>query len=508
MRFSLFAGLSSLALLTSPASANVWTDHFDITRIPTPQGVDPQIGGLATLPNGDLIATFHRGEVMIYSQEKKSWSTFAEGLHEPLGIVVEDENTVVVMQRPELTRIRDTDGDGTADSYETIYDGFGMSGNYHEFAFGPAVDAEGNYYIALNVASNGAGIRPEIRGEWSEIGQLKTQEEMQGGGNWGKRKNKAGRMYARVAYRGWVIKMKPDGSEVQPFAHGFRSPDGIGFDADGRLLITDNQGDWLATSKVHHVREGHFHGHPASLIWREDWDGKDPLKMSEKQLDEMRTPAAALLPQGELSNSPTQPIAVPEGIFGPFSQQTLIGEMNQPNLVRFLPDEGIEGATQGAAIPFMKGKALGIGSHRLAFDKDGVLYVGKTHLSWAGDEGIVRIQAKDSVGDAFAVDAVKLRKDGFVIEFTQPLDQASAEKLTAKEHTYHYFAEYGSPKVDEDELRIKDLQFSDDGKSVFVPVRKVREGFVYTFQLRDLRSTDGAKLLGDKVYYTVVKAAE
>ena len=43
------------------------------------------------------------------------------------------------MQRPELTRVKDTDGDGTADEYETVFDGFGMSGNYHEFAFGPAI---------------------------------------------------------------------------------------------------------------------------------------------------------------------------------------------------------------------------------------------------------------------------------------------------------------------------------------------------------------------------------
>ena len=60
-------------------------------------------------------------------------------------------------------------------------------------------------------------------------------------------------------------------------ASGFRSPNGIGFDAGGRLLITDNQGDWRPTSPLYDVKEGGFYGHPASLVWEKDWDGRDPL---------------------------------------------------------------------------------------------------------------------------------------------------------------------------------------------------------------------------------------
>ena len=91
---------------------------------------------------------------------------------------------------------------------------------------------------------------------------------MLNGAGWGKYKGRAGRMYSRVPYRGWVLKVSPDGSSWQPFASGFRSPEGLGFDKDGRLFVTDNQGDWLGTSKVFHVREGNFYGHPASLVWK------------------------------------------------------------------------------------------------------------------------------------------------------------------------------------------------------------------------------------------------
>ena len=49
------------------------------------------------------------------------------------------KNNVAVycVQRGELTRLIDTDGDDRADRYETVCDSWGVSGNYHEFAFGP-----------------------------------------------------------------------------------------------------------------------------------------------------------------------------------------------------------------------------------------------------------------------------------------------------------------------------------------------------------------------------------
>ena len=38
-----------------------------------------------------------------------------------------------------------------ATEYVTVCDKWGVSGDYHEFAFGPARDKEGNFYITLNV---------------------------------------------------------------------------------------------------------------------------------------------------------------------------------------------------------------------------------------------------------------------------------------------------------------------------------------------------------------------
>ena len=48
----------------------------------------------------------------------------------------------------ELTRVRDTNGDGRADRFETVSDAWGYR-NYHEYAFGSKFDAQGNLYVAL-----------------------------------------------------------------------------------------------------------------------------------------------------------------------------------------------------------------------------------------------------------------------------------------------------------------------------------------------------------------------
>jgi hypothetical protein len=91
------------------AAPSPWEEYFEFEKIPMPQGVDPQIGGLDFLTDGRLAAVFHRGEAMIFDPKSKEWSLFANGLQEPLGVVAEEDGSLVVMQRAELTRLRDVD---------------------------------------------------------------------------------------------------------------------------------------------------------------------------------------------------------------------------------------------------------------------------------------------------------------------------------------------------------------------------------------------------------------
>ena len=494
----LLGGWSFSAVCAAEGETPRAAAHYQIESIPSPAGIDAQVGGVAVMPDGRIAACFHHGQVALFDPASKTWQTFAEGLHEPLGILAEKDGALLVMQRAELTRLRDANKDGVADDYETVWAGFGMTGNYHEFAFGPALTPEGKVCVSLNLASNGDSIHEEVRGPWSPVGLPREQFYT----NWQKNKTKAGRMYSRVAWRGWVMEIDPASGHAEPYASGFRSPDGLGFDAGERLIVTDNQGDWRGANEVHVVKRGGFYGHPASLVWRADWDGTDPLTLSTARLDALRTPAAVWLPENLYANSPTQPVVIPRtAAWGPYGGQLLVGEMNGPQLIRILLEE-VEGVWQGACINLVKAEGLKRGLHRLAF-AGGTLWIGRTHLAWAGGEGLCTLKPTGST--PFDPLDIHIQPKGFRIEFTEPLAPSAADaSLWALErYTFHYHASYGSPQVDKAVIPPVSVHLSADARSAEVELPELRKDYVYDFDLSKLRSANGESLLNPKLAYTV-----
>lgn len=473
-----------------------WAEAFALSQVEVPAGIDDQVGGLAFLDDGRLAVAFHRGEVFI-RQTDGSWKQFAEGLHEPLGLLPDGKGALIVMQRPELTRLEDTNSDGKADRYRTLWDDFGMTGNYHEFAFGPARGPDGALYVALNLASSGAGVFKEIRGTWSEIGQASRQQLMSG------QTKTAGRMYSRVPYRGCIMRIADGGrGAAELYATGFRSPNGIGFDAQGRLLVNDNQGDWRGSSPLQVVTKGSFNGHPASLVWTPGWDKGDPLALPVDELEKRRQAPGGVFIQGELSNSPTQPAVFPKS-WGALAGQVVFGEMNAARLVRFV-GEDIGGVHQGAMIPFLDTKALRNGNHRLAFAPDGALHVGKTHLSWAGNNGIVRIEAPKAL--PALIESVHLTATGFEVRFTEAIDLASYQ-VSLRRFRYLYHVRYGSPKTDEAPLLVRSNILSKDRRTMAIELGEpIREGFIHELSFPGIRSAAGEEILGPIAYYQVVKS--
>ena len=231
-----------LAVATESASSrtqpNPEAAHYRLVTIPQPPDCVLEVGGLNFRPDGKVLACTRRGEIWLIDHPGAAdlgqikFSLFASGLHEALGMYVKDNHTVYVVQRPELTRITDKDGDGKADIFETVCDSWGVSGDYHEFAFGPARDKDGNFFVTLNVGFSG-------------------------------------NHQSKAPWRGWCVKISPDG-KLEPWAVGLRSPNGINFSPDGDLFFTDNQGEWVASNTLHQIRRGEFYGHPAGLRWLKD----------------------------------------------------------------------------------------------------------------------------------------------------------------------------------------------------------------------------------------------
>ncbi len=461
---------------------------YRVENIMLPKGEGGQVGGLDFLPDGRLVAVFSSGEVMFYYPKEKSWRLFATGMQDPLGILAESEDTVLVMQRPELTRLIDTDDDGLADEYQTVTDDFGISGNYHEFAYGPVKDSEGNLYIALNCASPGGGVFKEVRGKLNTL----TKEH-----------NKPKQMYAPVPYRGWIMKYTTDGKLI-PYACGFRSPNGLGFDLHGNLFVTDNQGDWVPTSPLYLVEKGHFYGHPASLIWRKGWDEGSPYKLPVAQLDSMRTKPVVQFPQGIMASSPTQPLVDhTKGEFGPFEGQFFVGEMNIPRILRVILDT-VSGQVQGACLPFLDGQGLHKGNNRLAFSPDGSLWVGQNDHGWAGDRGIQRIVYTGKV--PMDLLDIHLTPTGFDLTFTLPLNADSAvnkKHYKIRHYNYHYSNRYGSDQYDVKEVPVTAVDLSDNHRVVSLQLDSIQAEMIYEITLSGIVSKDNRPLRNTLICYTV-----
>ena len=62
-------------------------------------------------------------------------------------------------------------------------------------------------------------------------------------------------------WRGWCVRVTPDGKMI-PTCSGIRSPGGIGFNAEGDVFYTDNQGLWNGSSSLKWLKPGSFQGNP------------------------------------------------------------------------------------------------------------------------------------------------------------------------------------------------------------------------------------------------------
>jgi hypothetical protein len=312
-------------------------------------------------------------------------------------------------------------------------------------------------------------------------------------------------MFSVVPYRGWVMKLTPAG-RLLPVATGFRSPNGLGFDQEGNLFATDNQGDWVGTSPLHHVREGHFYGHPAGLVWQPGWQQGNPFRIPVPELDKMRTRAAVLFPHGIMANSPTQPLCDrTAGKFGPFAGQLLVGEMNQGRIVRVML-ERVGGELQGACVPLLDGQGLRKGNNRLAFAPDGSLWVGQNAHGWAGEEGIQRIVYTGT--PPLDIHTMHLTPEGFELTFTQPVDAAAAANPANYAFRHYYYAyqqRYGSDQYDVQAVPVTGIQVSPDRRKVTLTLAALKAGYVYELRLGDIKTAAGTPVANKIICYTLNK---
>jgi glucose/arabinose dehydrogenase len=489
-------GALALAAAQRPATAQTGAatqkPAYHVEEIPVPKGVAPEIGGLGFTPSGKLVVLTRRSGILTAlptaDATQMQWTRFSDqSLHNANGLFVISDREMLVSQMPELTRVLDNDGDGIADEYRTEAS-FNLSGAYHEVTAGPVPDGKDGFFIALNTASHSGFTFEHTRGVFSEV-------------------SRRGRNFASVQYRGWVMHWNPK-TGLTPWAKGFRSPNGIQTGPDGAVWVTDNQGDFRTTNPLYHVEEGLFYGHPSSLVWDPEYvkadPKRDPLKQPMAELDGMRAPAAVLFPYG-FSRSPAEPLFdTTNGKFGPFKGQMLVADAAAPRIIRVLLEK-VDGVMQGACVDFYSHNGLRNGSNRMVFSPDGTeLYVGQTMREWAGAmEGLQRI--KFNGGSVFEILAMHLTRDGFELEFTQPVDSGVGEKPEAfatESYWYEYSSNYGGPEANSEKVRVSSVKWSADRRKVQLVYPKMQAQKVMRLNLTGF--TSGAQPLGHAmVAYTI-----
>ncbi|WP_320783278.1 family 16 glycoside hydrolase [Streptomyces sp. CRN 30] len=434
-----------------------------------PEGFEPQVSGMDWLPDGRLaISTWGgsdnvAGEVYLLdnvtgatSREKVTVKKVASGLREPMGIKYVD-GSLYVSQKHELTRLVDRDGDDVTDDYRTVAT-WPYGGNFHEFAFG-LLYRDGHFYVNLSVAIN--------------LGGATTVPQPAPG-------------------RGVTYKVNKKTGKLSPIAGGLRTPNGIGWGPGGDLFATDNQGGWLPSSKLVHVKQDRFFNH-----YTEPAGPFDDKPVTEPVL---------WLPQNEIGNSPSTPLLLKKG---QFKGQMLIGDVTYGGLQRAYLEK-VKGQYQGAVFRHTQGLEAGV--NRITLGPDGAIYAGGLGAdgNW-GQEGKLRFglqKLTPNGGNTFDIKTMRAVPGGFDLTYTQPVSAETAARLaesyTAEQWRYTPTADYGGPKIAQEQLSVSSATLSRDSRTVRLRLDGLKaDRVVHVRSPRPFSSASGEELWNTEAWYTL-----
>ena len=172
-----------------------------------------QLTGIAFNPDGTALVSTLPGDIwkvsgIDASLENVTWKRFATGFNQPMGIHI-DKDGIFVLDRGQITRLHDYNGDDEADFYENYANDFGSYDRSHSHTFGLHRTADGAFTFVQ---------------------------------------------------RNDVLRTGPD-RKTKMIAWGMRNCMGIG-GSDTFAWVAPQEGTWTPTSMIIEVNEGEFYGLP------------------------------------------------------------------------------------------------------------------------------------------------------------------------------------------------------------------------------------------------------
>ena len=394
-----------------------------------------RMAALDFFDDGRIAVSTLGGDVWVVSGvndtlERLRWRRFATGLFEPLGLRVID-GLVYVTTRDGILRLHDLNDDGEADYYEDFYTDTDVSNGFHAYNFDLQTDSEGNLYFT-----------------------------------------KPGR-YTDYSLPGALLKISPDGEDIEVMARGFRVPNGMGIDPqDDAIYVSGQEGNWVPASKITVVPVGED---------VQPWLGVSQTR--EQAFDTFVQPIV-WMPR-ELDNSTGGQLVVHDERFGPLDGKLMHVSFGK-GWIYYHMQEQVEGVTQGAvvALPFQ----FDAGVQRLRVNPaDGQVYlVGLTGWDAEATERDGSLNRVRYTGaPAHLLTETHIRNDGIELVFSFELDPESAAAVanyTVERWNYRWTSNYGSAHwsldnpgaTGNDSVPVRRAVVAEDGRSVLLMIDDLR----------------------------------
>ena len=356
-----------------------------------------------------------------------TWRRIASGLFQPLGLKIV-AGRIYVGCRDQIVCLRDLNGDGETDFYESFNSDHQVTEHFHEFAMGLQTDAEGNFYYAKAARHGLPAVVPHHG----------TLPEGQQG------------RHARP--RSW----RPASA----------APNGVCLNPDGTFFLSDQEGFWTPKNRINWVKRGGFYGNM--------WGYHDVTDPSDSAMEQPvcwitnamdRSPAELVWVESEH--------AAWEPLRGRCSASPMATARSSSCRTRSSGGQMQGGVCALPIPPFPTGMMRG-----RFHPGDGHLYTCGL-FAWAGDRtqpgGFYRVRATGK--PMFVPIGCAPGGHRLAITFTGPLDRKAAcdpSHYAAKTWSLKRTVNYGSDHHDERPARITSVTLSDDGRTVFLEIPDLR----------------------------------
>jgi mono/diheme cytochrome c family protein len=466
---------------------------FSATRLPFSGEIMPS--GFCWTPKGELVFTTLKGEVfraidLDADGREETVRLLADGLATPYGAVAKEEY-VDISAKDGLLRLFDFGNEGRAEHIARVAFGWGCTDDYHDWAVGPVLGEDNEYYFALPCQQD-------------------------------PRSDQA------ATYRGRIIRVRPQylfarerPVDIWQVSAGHRFPMGMAMNREGELFVTDNQGNYNPFNELNHVRKGAHFGFINAL---EKQKGYQPPRHDEPAINiphpwtrsvngicflDTPAPLAGTKPG---PGAPGAGLLPAKSIYGPLEGHLIGCEYDTRRLIR-MTLQRIGDTYQGAAYPLSIPPAdveKGLLGPIVCAIKPttGELYVGEIHDSgWGAGNNIgqiVKIKIEPEKLPC-GIAEVRATSTGFTIDFFQPVDRVTAadlESYSISSYRRESTPAYGGPDLDRRIEKLVAVEVSTDGKRATINLPELRPGHVYEFHLKNL-APGGAMFHPDEAHYTL-----